>query len=58
MPAKCMSVLSIYIYMLSVLGAFPGLIYCIACVTSCSVDTPVAISRSSFGVWSGGQQLW
>ena len=38
---------------LSVPGAFPDLIGCIACVTSCSVGTPVAISRSSFGVGGG-----
>ena len=42
--------------MLSVPGAFPGFICCIACLTSCSGGTPVAISRSSLGV--GGQQLW
>ena len=39
--------------MLSLPGAFPASICCIACVTSCSVGTPVAISRSSFGVGGG-----
>ena len=51
LPAKCMSV--IYVQMMSVPGAFHGFICCIACVTSCSVETPVAISRSSFGVGRG-----
>ena len=51
LSAKCMSVLSISVQM------FPAFNCCIACVTYCSVGTPVAISRSSFifGVW--GQQL-
>ena len=39
-------------HILSVPGAFPG--FCIACVTSCSVGTPVAISRSSFSGGMGG----
>ena len=45
-----MSDLRIYVQMLSVPGVFPDFICCIPCVTSCSVGTPVAISRSSFGV--------
>ena len=40
--------------MLSVPGAFPDFICCIACVTSYSLGTPVAISRLSFGVCGGG----
>ena len=46
--------------MLSLPGAFPAFICCIACVTSCSVETAVAISRLLFGVCvgGGGQQLW
>ena len=56
LPANYMSVLGIPVQMLSVLGVFPDFIGCIACVTSCSVGTPVAISRSSFGV--GDQRLW
>ena len=46
LSAKCMSVLSISVQMLSIPGAFPDLICYIACVTSCSVGTPVVISRS------------
>ena len=49
---KCVS--SISLQMLSVTGAFPDFICCIACVTSCSVGTSVAISRSSFGGVGGG----
>ena len=36
--------------MLTVPGTFPDFICCIACVTSYSVGTLVAISKSSFGV--------
>ena len=43
--------------MLSVPGAFPDFTCCIACVTSCSVGTPVAISRSPFGVEGGGSAV-
>ena len=44
---------------LSVPGTLPDFICCITCVTSCSVGTPVAISRLSFGVcvWGGGLVL-
>ena len=64
LPVKFMSVLSIYVQMLSIPGAFPNFICCIACVTSCSVGTPVdiyilyiatGVIYISFGV--GGQQL-
>ena len=41
MPSKRMPVLSMYVQMLSVPGAVPDFICCIACVTSCSVGTPV-----------------
>ena len=63
--AKCMSVLSISAQMLSVPGAFPDVICCIACVTSCSVGTPVAIigslfgaGVSSYGNWFSDQNFW
>ena len=39
--------------MLSVPGALQDFICCIACVTSCSVGTPIAISRASFGGGGG-----
>ena len=43
LPAKWMSVLSISVQMLLVPDVFPDFICCIACVTSCGVETPVAI---------------
>ena len=58
LPAKCMSLLSIHVQMLTAPGAFPGFICCRACVTSCSVGTPLAISRSSFGVGVNSYGNW
>ena len=54
-PAVMTSVFSSSMQMLSVPGDFPVFICFIAWVTSCSVGTPVAISRSSLG--AGGSTV-
>ena len=43
--------------MLSVTGVFPYLICSIVCVTSCSVGTPVALSRLVWVVSSYGNSI-
>ena len=54
-PAVMTSVFSSSMQMLSIPGDFPAFICFIAWVTSCSVGTPVAISRSSLG--AGGSAI-
>ena len=54
-PAVMTSVFSSSMQMLSIPGDFPVFICFIAWVTSCSVGTPVAISRSSLG--AGGSAV-